>query len=260
MVAKQRIGAVALSVACLALIGALSFAGEDAPMLPAKTYSSYFVSNAHPLPPGELVEYLYIDSFAKFNATFGLAVVMHMTPEVVTEELFEDNVVLAVIRDGLWDMRLEYVARRPDGVEFRYWAEEKPVGFKAVTPLVVSVPKGAKRFSFIENDQRVHVIALDGVEKARQRYSDVPVAGGWTGLEEVDEEARALFERAVAEVVGVRYEPLLVASQVVNGVNYRFICKETRMTNPPVRGVAKVSFHVSLDGAVSGVRIVDSEK
>lgn len=48
--------------------------------------------------------------------------------------------------------------------------------------------------------------------------------GGYTPMHIVSAEEKALFEKAMRALIGVRYEPLIVATQVVAGTNYRFIC------------------------------------
>lgn len=40
----------------------------------------------------------------------------------------------------------------------------------------------------------------------------------------VSAEEKALFEKAMRALIGVRYEPLIVATQVAAGTNYRYIC------------------------------------
>lgn len=52
------------------------------------------------------------------------------------------------------------------------------------------------------------------------------VPGGWTGFKwEIPQEAKAVFDKALAGFVGVGYTPYAVATQVVAGTNYCFICK-----------------------------------
>ena len=50
------------------------------------------------------------------------------------------------------------------------------------------------------------------------------MAGGWTTYStEISAEAKNAFDKAV-DLVGVRYTPVAVATQVVAGVNYNFFC------------------------------------
>jgi hypothetical protein len=51
------------------------------------------------------------------------------------------------------------------------------------------------------------------------------VPGGWSAYSaKISEEAISAFAEALKGHVGVNYTPLAVASQVVNGVNYHFLC------------------------------------
>lgn len=51
------------------------------------------------------------------------------------------------------------------------------------------------------------------------------IAGGWTAYStEISSEAKHAFETALKGLVGVKYTPLALASQVVEGVNYSFFC------------------------------------
>lgn len=48
--------------------------------------------------------------------------------------------------------------------------------------------------------------------------------GGYVAHEEITEQDRAVFNYAVKDLLGVEYNLKAVASQVVNGINYKFIC------------------------------------
>jgi len=53
------------------------------------------------------------------------------------------------------------------------------------------------------------------------------IMGGWTGDRPVKEEDMAVFNEAMDGLTGVSYEPTMVATQVVAGLNYRFIATAT---------------------------------
>lgn len=72
--------------------------------------------------------------------------------------------------------------------------------------------------------------------------------GGWTKFRPVTEEDFAVFNEALNGLVGVSYEPLIVATQLVNGTNYRFICNATTMTNPPSDYLAEITIFKPLEG------------
>ena len=50
------------------------------------------------------------------------------------------------------------------------------------------------------------------------------VSGGYTVHPEVGAEELAVFKYAMKNLFGVDYKPLIVASQVVDGTNYLFVC------------------------------------
>ena len=51
------------------------------------------------------------------------------------------------------------------------------------------------------------------------------VVGGWTVHNEIDTEAKAVFDKAVAKLkTKTKYQPLSCATQVVSGLNYAFLC------------------------------------
>lgn len=52
--------------------------------------------------------------------------------------------------------------------------------------------------------------------------------GEWTALRVLNPNDLSDFEAALKKHVGVKYAPLLVATQVVSGTNYCFICKASR--------------------------------
>jgi hypothetical protein len=54
-----------------------------------------------------------------------------------------------------------------------------------------------------------------------------PSAGGFSEARELTDEDREVFEQAMADLLGVVYEPVEVATQVVAGTNYRFTCMAT---------------------------------
>ena len=57
--------------------------------------------------------------------------------------------------------------------------------------------------------------------------------GGWTPFRPVDAETMAVFVLATKDLVGVGYTPLQVSTQVVAGMNYRYIC-DARIVYPGV--------------------------
>lgn len=73
--------------------------------------------------------------------------------------------------------------------------------------------------------------------------------GGWTVHYPLTEEEKKLFEAVIGGILGVSYEPIAAATQVVAGTNYLFIAKYTMVTNPPRVGLATISIFAPLEGA-----------
>ena len=69
----------------------------------------------------------------------------------------------------------------------------------------------------------IAVAGLTGCGKEK----DEPVAGGYTEDRAITDEDMEIFEKALDGLTGVSYEPTLVATQVVAGINYRFTATAT---------------------------------
>lgn len=92
------------------------------------------------------------------------------------------------------------------------------IGLSAILGLLLSFPVLATNESEI------------GVEEF-SLYDSVP--GGWTDFStQIDASARQVFDEALGRIVGVGYSPIAVASQVSQGVNYRFFCNAYPVTTP----------------------------
>ncbi len=49
--------------------------------------------------------------------------------------------------------------------------------------------------------------------------------GGWSNWQfPLDQNAQKVFDRVQSQLLGVRYTPWAFATQVVNGMNYAFVC------------------------------------
>lgn len=66
------------------------------------------------------------------------------------------------------------------------------------------------------------------------------VPGGWSVQIPVSDENRKVFDTAFEGFVGCTFEPIAVATQVVNGINYIFIAKSTTVTLDPKVGLVKI--------------------
>ena len=81
-----------------------------------------------------------------------------------------------------------------------------------------------------------------------------PIAGGWEIPEtpEVDEEIAAYVAAATASEVGIAYYPVAVlATQVVEGMNYKLLCTATPVTEDPVSNYVVATMYVGLDGTAA---------
>lgn len=83
------------------------------------------------------------------------------------------------------------------------------------------------------------------------------ICGGWNVHETISEEDKKVLETALAGLIGVTYDPIAVATQIVNGENYLFIAKSTASTLPPKIGLAKI--YVSATPAGSTPTLVNLE-
>jgi len=61
----------------------------------------------------------------------------------------------------------------------------------------------------------------------KEDETDESLSGGYTEDRDLTDEDMAVFEQAMAGLLGVTYEPTRVATQVVAGLNYRFTCTAT---------------------------------
>lgn len=72
--------------------------------------------------------------------------------------------------------------------------------------------------------------------------------GSYTEQRALTQDERDLFERVTRELAGVKYTPESVATQIVAGVNYRFICKAETITWEPETYQAQITVYQPLPG------------
>ena len=65
---------------------------------------------------------------------------------------------------------------------------------------------------------------------------------------EIDAEAAAAFEQAMAGLLGVDYQPVAVAHQVVAGINFAFFCNATTVYPGASPYPAMVHIYRNLEG------------
>jgi len=69
------------------------------------------------------------------------------------------------------------------------------------------------------------------------------MAGGYQVHPQVEEQEKAVFEYAMKDHVGMSFKPVAVATQVVNGINYIFICTGAPVVLHPETKLYAVKIH-----------------
>lgn len=113
----------------------------------------------------------------------------------------------------------------------------------------------------------IAIIFLFGsCQQVRQIFSksDEPigVVGGYSEPHNLTDEELAIFQQATSNLQGVEYKPMNVATQIVAGVNYRFLCKARRVGENGKKGkryYATIVVHKLLAGR-GDLKILSIEK
>lgn len=87
-----------------------------------------------------------------------------------------------------------------------------------------------------------------------------PMVGGWTASEspEITDEIKALFDKAMENLMGVNYVPVAyLGSQVVAGTNHCILCQATVVYPGAQPGYVLVYLYEALDGTVEILNIAD---
>ena len=146
----------------LAVAVAASVAGaadkDDVKALKHTVYSSYFEKNNSGLK-GD-ASYLALKSSEEFDKLFGVAAVGTKKPSVLPKGVFDENLVVAVIKRGdtTWIYNVEKVTESEGTLTVQYKASEGKGGgtAKFASPLVLSVPRGkVTKVVFVENGKPV---------------------------------------------------------------------------------------------------------
>lgn len=74
------------------------------------------------------------------------------------------------------------------------------------------------------------------------------ITGAYEVHPEVDEGALKIFNKALEHHAGMDYKPVAVATQVVNGVNYIFICTGKAVVLHPETKLYAVKIYFKADG------------
>ena len=84
---------------------------------------------------------------------------------------------------------------------------------------------------------------------------DNPIVGGWeiaeVAREDLDENEKEIFEKAMEPILGEDYEPVCVlATQLVSGTNYAYLARGTTVTAEPVSNFCIIKVYRDLQGHV----------
>lgn len=85
----------------------------------------------------------------------------------------------------------------------------------------------------------------ENVEIVQEKQS---LSGGFTEQRDLTEDETLLFDKVTEKLVGVKYTPESVATQVVAGINYRFICTAKTLTPKPETYQTEITVYKPLPG------------
>lgn len=74
------------------------------------------------------------------------------------------------------------------------------------------------------------------------------IPGGWRVHDKIIDEEIKILNTALNGLVGVDYKPEILATQVVNGTNYCFICKSIGVIPNSPEGISKIMIYKPLKG------------
>lgn len=127
------------------------------------TYGGYFVSNK--FEPNASESYVLITDQEAFGKTFGIAFVMGDKSHRLPEDVFEEQVVIGVVKRGtsIWTYQVKQITESEGELEIRYSTkEQKQSSATFASPLIVSVPKKSYRvIRFIDNGKLVKALKPD---------------------------------------------------------------------------------------------------
>lgn len=90
--------------------------------------------------------------------------------------------------------------------------------------------------------------------------AETPLAGGWAVADHsgITEENRAVFDKAMAGLVGVNYEPIAyLGSQLVAGRNHCFLCRAIVVYPGAVPSLVLVYIYEDLNGGAAVTNIAE---
>lgn len=103
-------------------------------------------------------------------------------------------------------------------------------------------------------------VLIAGCLMTTTAFAGQMLSGGWEATTDttIDEDTQAVFDAALEGLLGVDYEAVdLLATQVVAGKNYCFLCRSTVVVPDAVPGYAFVYIYQDLQGNASVLGIKD---
>lgn len=172
-----------------------------------------------------------ISNLDMLNPTVTVTETAYGTKLLVFDENSENDeyVIIATLYDGHWIDLLLY----HEDVTVRISQEEIQAGIDLLSNTWFISPEDDTEDPFAAEDI---------------------LAGGWTAAEDqtVTAELSELFDKAFEGFAGASYEPLaFLGTQVVAGLNYRFLVKQTLVTAQPVVTYGYLTLYCDLEGNVT---------
>ncbi len=136
---------------------------------------------------------------------------------------------------------------------------------RVLAKATVVVPDAVPHYAIVtlweKLDGTVEVTDIRGSE-IEVLVSDEQLAGGWSAPEtpDLDDDIKAIVEKATAELVGVGYSPVaLLGTQVVAGMNYQVLCKATPVTANPETRYVVLTVYADLEGNATVTDVAEFE-
>ncbi len=104
--------------------------------------------------------------------------------------------------------------------------------------------------------------AEETAEEAAEENKE-EIVGGWEEAQDgaITEDLQALFDKAMEGMTGVDYVPVkLLATQVVAGTNYKFLCEGTTVVPDGETKMYIVTIYEDLQGGVSVLEIEETSE
>lgn len=111
--------------------------------------------------------------------------------------------------------------------------------------------------------KEVNEVTEDNKETEAAEETAEKSAGGWNVYgdneeTEMPEEAKEAFDKAMEGMTGAKYQPIAyLGNQLVAGMNYRYLCTTTLVTQQPVTKLTVVTVYKDLEGNASVTNTVE---